>query len=192
LPAKNVWYVAFSRDDSLLVTAGEAGVVQLWNLATGTVVRSFEHHGKDVSSVSFGADGTRLVTSSADRLARIWDVATGKLVAQYEGHQSIVRTGELGPGERMLVTAGYDGTVRVWDVATGRDLALVGAITTGYFSAHFHPTGGSIVVTSHGIAGLWRVPRSPIDPRTLRRLIACRVPPRLQVMKMACDDPELR
>ena len=72
------WAVAFSPDGRLLATPGRDRLVNLWDVRTGRLVRTFEHNvGTAVLSLEFSPDGSVLAISGGDSFASLWDVATG-------------------------------------------------------------------------------------------------------------------
>jgi WD40 repeat protein len=62
--SKEVWYVA---------TAGEDQSVLVWDVKTGTIVRTMSGHLSGVSSVTFSPKGKYIITAGKDRTARIWN-----------------------------------------------------------------------------------------------------------------------
>jgi WD40 repeat protein len=64
--------LTFSQDGTLLVSGSEDATVKLWNLATGTPLRTLFGHTGVVRSVALSADNEWLVSGSADQTARIW------------------------------------------------------------------------------------------------------------------------
>jgi len=67
--------LAFSPDGRLLATTGLDNTVQLWDVATGRPLHTFQGHRGRVYSLSFSADGKRLMSGSVDTSILIWDVA---------------------------------------------------------------------------------------------------------------------
>lgn len=72
---KPVSYVAWSPDDTMLLTCGNAEVVKLWDVETGTCKRTFGGHGLTISSCAWFPDSKRLVCGSSDAEKGIymWD-----------------------------------------------------------------------------------------------------------------------
>src|SRR5579883_1781375 len=80
-----VMSIAFSPDGKSLATGLEAGGVQppaknnaeLYDVATGALIRHFEGHEWGISAVAFSPFGRLLATGSSDGTVGLWDVATG-------------------------------------------------------------------------------------------------------------------
>jgi WD40 repeat protein len=111
----------WSPDGSLIATAGESGVVILWNTRTVAPDHSLDVSDSRIMHVSFSGDSRRLVTASRDAIARIWDVRTGTLLLELFGHEGGVLYAAFTPDDALVVTVGDDGT-RVWDATSGKHL----------------------------------------------------------------------
>ena len=131
-PPQHAVSIDVSPDGRWLVTGrgvGEGGSshpVDLWDLQTQRLVRSFEGHDRDARSVEFSPDG-RFVLSAvgiayppgAQPVARLWDVQTGELVHTFGGHPNQVTDAVFSPDGDQVATIGEDGTVKIWDTETG-------------------------------------------------------------------------
>ena len=81
--------LAFSPDSLLLATAGNDGVVRIWDMESGQLLYLVGHRGGNVLSilnyqvwvVSFSPDGRTLLTGGEDGTVRLWDVQTGAELA---------------------------------------------------------------------------------------------------------------
>ena len=78
--------VAFSRDGSLLVTAGGDGVARVWGADDGRLRQSFTH-GAPLTSAAFDRDATRVVTGGSDGMARVFERAGGAPLAAPARHR---------------------------------------------------------------------------------------------------------
>ena len=66
--------VAFSPDDSLLVTGSKDGTLTMWSVSDGKVLRTIAAHYGPIRTVVFSPDGKRIASGSADGTVRIWEV----------------------------------------------------------------------------------------------------------------------
>jgi WD40 repeat protein len=112
-PGSCVRALALARDGSQLVTADNNERVQLWDLDTGKVVRSFPHPGL-VDAVAVSSDGRFVLTGGVDGTARPWDLASGALVRFLPGHAGLpVAAVAISADGKLLAIGGSDGTVIV-------------------------------------------------------------------------------
>ncbi|EJS43130.1 mdv1p [Saccharomyces arboricola H-6] len=68
---------ALQSFDAALATGTKDGIVRLWDLRSGKVIRTLEGHTDAITSLKF--DSACLVTGSYDRTVRVWDLKTGLL-----------------------------------------------------------------------------------------------------------------
>ncbi|HEY5934309.1 MAG TPA: protein kinase [Kofleriaceae bacterium] len=143
-----VYMAAWSRDTRRLATCSRDGIVRIWEVTSGALVRELPL-GAVCDAVAFSPDGSHVATADR-RIARIWPLASGRETA-FVGHQTkIVMVAFAADG--LFVTASHDGTARVWNAATGRQLDLFA-----------HPAmiadaslGGQLAVASGERVFLWR------------------------------------
>ena len=103
--------------------------LRLWDLATGSALRTLEGHTARVCAVALFADGSRALSGSSDNTLRLWDLVTGTTLRILEGHTAAVRAvAVLADGSHALSGA-WDHTLRLWDLDTCRTVrTLVGHI----------------------------------------------------------------
>jgi energy-coupling factor transporter ATP-binding protein EcfA2 len=150
--------VRFSPDGVLLASAGWDKTARLWDVATGSLLRTLTGHSAYLGGVAFSPDGMTLATTSADKTARLWDVATGSLLRTLTGHSDSVSAAAFGPDGTMLATAGQDGTARLWDVFTGRPVRTFAGHANFVRDVAFSPDGRHVGTAGRdGTARLWDV-----------------------------------
>ena len=65
-------------------------MLKLWDVATGTEIRTFHGHSGSVTSVDFAPDGRTALSGSNDTTLKLWDVAAGTESRTFHGHSGSV------------------------------------------------------------------------------------------------------
>lgn len=112
--------VAFSPDGATLAIATFNPSVQLWDIATGKMVRGIDDHGKTFAgALAFSRDGRMLASGSWDRII-LSDPKTGKLLGRLEAKMQSINDLAFTPDGKSLLSRSQDAVIRIWDVATGK------------------------------------------------------------------------
>jgi WD40 repeat protein/tRNA A-37 threonylcarbamoyl transferase component Bud32 len=110
--------LAFSKDGTRLVTAGDDGNVRVWDAATGKQLTTYRGHGADaVFAVAFSPDGRWVASGGRDTIVRVWEADTGKEVfSKLQGHACYISGLSFSPDGKRLASSSEDWTVKLWDV----------------------------------------------------------------------------
>lgn len=108
--------VAFSPDDSMLLTAGVDGAARVWDVRSGEQTLVLDGGGGPVEVAIWTSDGSRILTSSHDGVVRVWSYPTGHLVAELPAHDTWPHLAVTPDGRRVLTSA--DDVVRSWTLDT--------------------------------------------------------------------------
>lgn len=79
-PKNSLECFAISPDGVLIVSGNVRGSLELWNVATGKVIREFKGTNESVLSVAFTPDGRHIASGFYDGTIRIWHVDSGSQI----------------------------------------------------------------------------------------------------------------
>jgi WD40 repeat protein len=150
--------VAFSPDGRTVLSA-ESNLLQLWDLASGELLRTIVDHELNgqvrlpysagvhiyVKSVTFSPDGQTVLSGSQDGMLRLWDVASSRLLKTLMGHSDGVMSVAFSPDGRSALSGSDDDTLKLWDVASGRLRRTFEGHQRGVESVAFSPDGRSLL-----------------------------------------------
>ncbi len=106
--------VAFSKDDRYLFSADHMGQVHVWDVSTGSLVRTMICHSDQLSGLLTTTDGSRIITSSpSDPTFRVWDWRTGQKVAEFDSGLAGIAVMQFSKHEDCLAMGSKNGRIRV-------------------------------------------------------------------------------
>jgi WD40 repeat protein len=156
--------VQFNPEGTQILVSGISGIskgAQLFDMASGELVREYSGHNGVIYSVDFSPDGRSIATSSEDDTLLLWSVDESQPMRRVYGHTDDVNSVRFSADGRSLVSGGFDKIVLLWDVGTGSEIqrfytnAPVLTATFGSESSSIF-TGGD-----NGILRRWQVRALP-------------------------------
>ncbi|KAM8934390.1 WD repeat-containing protein 31 [Pelodytes ibericus] len=176
-----VTYITALKSD-LCVSAGKDKAVVVSNWRSGTALKRFMGHDREVTKVACVFGSNRFFSASRDKTVLMWDLH-GKLgsVQTFLGHHLIVTGLAVSPDSVQLFTGSRDNMLCKWDVESG--LCLMKAAISRNLVTHmcWVPGQSYIVQTSEDkLIRVW-------DTRDLQ--VAHSFPMR-QYIQMHCDVSE--
>jgi WD40 repeat protein len=136
--------LAFAPDGSRLVSGDTAGIVKLWDVATGQERASLRacEPGGCLTAITISPDGALFVTAYClDRSVRFWDAASGEPRGELPRSGSRVADLAFSPDGATLALARGDGTISLWDVARARERGVLRTPGRGLQSMAFSSDG---------------------------------------------------
>lgn len=86
---KPVHMLAWSPDDSMLLTCGLPEVVRCWDVRSGECIRAYEKTSVGQVSCGWFPDGKTIITGLMDKSICMWDL-DGKELENWKGHRTIM------------------------------------------------------------------------------------------------------
>ena len=159
--------IAFSPDNTTLVSCADDYTIRLWNVGTNQSSKRLQEHYK-VWSVAISPNDTILASASHDGTIKLWDINAGQLLKTLQGHTNWVLSVAIHPDGSKLASSSEDQTIRLWDVNTGQLLKTLQGHTGRISSVAFHPNGSMLASSStDGTCKIWDVQTS-VCLKTLR------------------------
>ena len=146
-----------SNDGMLLATGDSKGDVKLWNIETGSCLRSISAHpGQAISDLCFSPDGSQILTASQDGTCREFSLRSSRMLKEFRGHNSYVNSclyDLLGDeGSLRVITSSADGTARKWDGKSAECTSVLRPMSLGL--DQLTANGSSIVINPSDAASV--------------------------------------
>ena len=106
---------ALQAYDVALATGTKDGVVRLWDLRSGEVIRTLNGHQDAITCLKF--DTTNIVTGSLDKSVKTWDLRTGAMIDSFTFENTVK---SLDFDKSKIVVATNENTVKVFDRNEGK------------------------------------------------------------------------
>lgn len=92
----------FTKDEKFIVAAQEK-VINIQDLYSGEIIKSFKGHSEDVTFVAISTDEKFIVSASYDKSIKLWDFNSGKEVRTYEGYSNYISSLAIVPDTNNVI-----------------------------------------------------------------------------------------
>jgi len=106
---------------------GAKGVLYLWDVRDGTLVRKLEGHRGFVGGIEWSAEHNLLVSAGADGTVRWWNPQHGVNLATVQAHDAWTRAVRVSPDGKTVASCGEDGVIKLWEMHSHQHLATLRA-----------------------------------------------------------------
>ena len=157
--AKGANAILFSPDGQSLYAGGWEGIT-VWDVSTGSKIRTLGDVSISASRLALSPDGSLLVSGGSSVQPMIlWEAATGRQLRSFTGHTDGVNSLAFSPDGKLLASSAGDVTIKLWDVATGNVLQTLVGHTEPATSLAISPDGATLASIAYDQgAWLWGVP----------------------------------
>jgi U3 small nucleolar RNA-associated protein 15 len=149
------------RDGKVLAAADVTGTVQVFDLASRAVLRTWsDEHKTPVQALRWNPrELTGLVTGADDTTVRIWDLPARESVTTFTGHEDYVRSVAYLPSSTsgLVVSGSYDTTARIWDPRTGGKAGMTFRHDAAVEDVMAMPGGTTLLVAAGNMVRVWDV-----------------------------------
>lgn len=142
---ERIFGVALSPDKSVVLAAGDKGLVRRWVIATGKELEPLKGHDGAVLCLAWSPDGRRIASGGVDKTVSLWDSKTGEEILKLRGHDDPVTGLAFSPDSKQIATSSKDWTVRLWDIDSGDELMLFEGHVNPVLCVAFSPDGTKLV-----------------------------------------------
>jgi WD40 repeat protein/predicted Ser/Thr protein kinase len=136
--------LCFDPSGATLYTAEDAGVVGVWDLATGERRCELPAGAGVVYGVAVSPDGAVLAAACSDWKIHLWSLRPGaspSALRDLSDHGAQVQAVAFSPDGDTLASGSYDTTVKLWSCASGRCLDTLRGSGGGVTAVCFSPDG---------------------------------------------------
>jgi WD40 repeat protein len=105
--------VTISSDGEWIVSVGASGSIQVWNAASGVLMRTLQSH--EVQAIAISPDGKQIVLGGNYKPLEDWDTASGSLLRTLQGSAFAIA---ISPDNTKII-AGGDRGLAEYDLASG-------------------------------------------------------------------------
>ena len=152
----DVCHAVFSPDGRTIASSGHGGIIRLWTVDTGELLRELHgHKSHAVGAVAWSPDGQHVAAGSFDGELRLWSAETGEAQLTLAGHRGQVWQIAYSPDGRILASAGDDNTLRLWDSETGELLETIDRDTDYLRAIAFSPDDRRIAASTSCALRVW-------------------------------------
>ena len=152
-----VWALALSADAGRLVSGDRAGLVRLWDTATGKPRWERQTDGGAIWWVGLAPDGKRVYAASEAEV-EVLDAQTGAVTIEFHVPRGRLTRASLSPDGKRLATTTTAGEVLILDTADLRLLQTLDVVEDAIWSAAFSADGSTLAVAgSDEEVSLWNL-----------------------------------
>jgi len=113
---------AFSPGNNHLASGSTLGLIRIWDVATGRLVRVLDNDSNTVTGLAYSPDGNTLVSVSLDQTVSLWDLksmgkgqASANPVSSFQGHAEAITGMSISANGERMVTTSADKTMKLWN-----------------------------------------------------------------------------
>jgi WD40 repeat protein len=137
-----IWSASFSPDGKYIAT-GSLGrfdkMINLYELKTGTKIRTFKGHSDYILSVDFSPAGKSIISGSIDKTIKLWDVESGDEINTFRC--PAVTSVKFTPDGKQILSGDGKKTLILWDIESSKKVRTFRGHSDTIWEVDISPNG---------------------------------------------------
>ena len=134
----NVQALAYDKEELLIYSAGDDGLIKVWDTEGGFIRNLYEQEGCQFEDIKLSKDGKYILTGSCNNDAIIID-QQGVVMQRFSKHNDRVTSVEFSKGEDYTLTGGADGMAYLWHKSGDLVQEFVGEANLSFWDVELTP-----------------------------------------------------
>jgi WD40 repeat protein len=139
--------IAFNPQGNLLAISDGSGMLLLWDVESGVIIRQLSAHQMPLWTLDFHPAGHTIASGGHDGIVKLWDTATGKCLKAIEIFNGKVMSVKFSQDGTLLAIS-CESIVQIWDLATQTCIQTLAGHTKLIYSLTFDPARPQILVSA--------------------------------------------
>ena len=152
--------IVISSNGKILISADKKGIINIWNIYTGKLLKTIEAHTLPILSLTITSNHSKdiFASSSKDGTIKLWRMTDGQLLGTLTGHKKQVNSIAFGIDGKILASGSDDYTVRIWNIESLICSVILDENRAAVSSVAFSPNGQRLASCSlDGTLKIWQV-----------------------------------
>jgi WD40 repeat protein len=117
--ADDICALAISPDSKTLASGDWGGMIKLWSLPEGALIKTLQGNTKKVEALAISPDGKTLASGDVGGTIKLWSLPEGTLVNTLEGDVATVNALAISPDGKTLASGDWGGMIKLWSLPEG-------------------------------------------------------------------------
>lgn len=110
--------VDFSPNGKQVVTGAYDGKVRIWDITSGSLLKTFKCNKGTIWSVDFSPIGKYIAAGGDDDKVSIWNINSGKILYEFKEAEHNIWEVVFNPSEHLLLASGSDNAIKGYELKT--------------------------------------------------------------------------